>query len=154
MTTTDDATRAAYIAQSEWLGASAAQQAASWLVLSVAQARTILDRDTCNNAAADLRAPDLSGEWADDLTPDQLAYDIGLTREHLIVCADDLVDKLADAWEHGRDLVWWDAVRAVALRLTGELAAAQRLEGAVEHSVNALESIADDVHRGRVRGMT
>src|SRR6266511_3507578 len=83
MTTTDDATRAAYIAQSEWLGASAAQQAASWLVLSVAKASAILDRDTCNDAVADLRAPDLSGEWADDLTPDQLAQEIGLTREHL-----------------------------------------------------------------------
>jgi len=43
--------------------------------------------------------------------------------------------------------VWWDAVRAVALRLTGEIAAAQRLEGVVEHNVNALESIADDEHR-------
>jgi hypothetical protein len=147
MTTTDDATRAAYVAQSEWLGASAAQQAASWLVLSVAQARAILNRDTCNDAVSDLPAPSLSGEWADDLTPDLLAQEVGLTREHLTVCADDFVDELTDAWEQGRDLVWWDAVRAVALRLTGEIAAALRLEDVIDHNVNALEAIADDEHR-------
>lgn len=144
--TTTEATRAAYLARSRWLGVDAALSAASWLVLSETQARSILD-DTDPVVLDAIAEPNLSGEWADDLIPDLLAEEVGLTRDGLHIACDELVNEIADAWEDGRDLVWWDAVQAVALRILGDIPAALRIEAASEATVKALENRADDHHR-------
>ena len=45
---------------------------------------------------------------------------------------DDVIDAVADAWEQGRDLVWADAVRAVAYRTLGDITTAFAIELANE----------------------
>lgn len=54
------------------------------------------------------RAPDLSGEYADDPTPDSLARDLGLPADD--PRADWLVDELATAYEDGVASSFWPAV--------------------------------------------
>src|SRR5687767_10936452 len=105
--TYDGATRLAWLAQSKWLGADAALAAASWLMLSVDQAKSVLE-DIDPAVLDEINEPNLSGEWADSLTPALLAEELGLTRDELTVCAegDEAINELATAWEEGRDLVW------------------------------------------------
>lgn len=139
MTTYDEATQAAWLAQSKWLGADAALAAATWLTLSVEQARSVLD-DIDPAVLDDINEPNLSGEFADELTPDLLADEVGLTRDELTICpeGDELVEAIATAWEEGRDLVWSNAVQAYALRLLGDIPAALRVEQANEATVTEL----------------
>jgi hypothetical protein len=136
---TTDATRTGMLAQSRWLGADAALTAVSWVIMSGSDAASLLgDADP---AAMDrYREPDLSGEFADDLTPDSLAEQVGLTRDELCICPDEaeLRDALADAWEEGRDLVWGNALQAVALRILGHVDQAARVETDAERTVERL----------------
>lgn len=149
MTTYDEATRAAWLAQSCWLGADAALAGASWLILSSEQARSVLD-DIDPLVLDDIREPNLSGEWADDLTPELLAEQVGLTRDEVMFCPDDdqIVSELADAWEEGRDLVWSDAVQAVALRTLGDVEAALRVEQAIEVTTTELRLHSEHLEQG------
>jgi hypothetical protein len=133
----------AWIAQSRYLGADAALAAASWLILSDQQARSILD-DIDPLVLDDLGEPNLSGEWADDLTPELLAEEVGLTRDEVTFCPDgaDVVAELATVWEQGRDLVWWDAVQATALRTLGDIPRALEVESRNERKLDELRKAA------------
>lgn len=122
------------LAHARYLGADAALAAASWLILSETQARSILD-DIDPEVVDAIGEPNLSGEWADDPTPGNLYYEVtGETDPG----DGDLVAELCDAWEEGRDLVWADALQAVALRTLGDVIRALDVEQRNEHNIKVL----------------
>lgn len=136
----------AYRAQARYLGADAAMAAASWLLLSLSQARSVLD-DIDPMVLDAIAEPNLSGEWADDLTPDLLAEEVSRDVDGRNVSCTELVNDIAEAWEEGRDLVWWDAVQGVALRTLGDIPAALRIEDANERTTERLRHRADCAYR-------
>jgi hypothetical protein len=85
------------------LGRGCALSAASWTVdgnADLHHARKVLTMLEDGDPAADdylPRRPNLSGEWADDPTPQSLAEDITGLED----IDSDLVDRLAEAWEAG-----------------------------------------------------
>lgn len=103
-------------------GCSDARAAASWIVdgnTDVEAARRLIRMIEDGDPAADdymPRRPDLSGEFADDLTPDSLAEEI--------TGADDieaeLVDQLASAYEQGVSDTFGDACETELRRFVGE----------------------------------
>ena len=129
---------ATYEAEARYLGADAAMAAVSWLEMSEGDATSILG-DVDPMVLDNYEPPNLSGEWADDPTPASLANDVlGLRwtpddvgqANHA-----DVENIIAEAWEQGRDEVWWNALLAHALRTLGRsddaLKAGQRLESVV-----------------------
>lgn len=131
----------AWLAQARYLGADAALAAASWLTMSEADARSILD-DVDPEVMDRYPAPNLSGEFADDPTPDSLTLEItGLSSwQHE---RDEPAQEIADAWEEGRDSVWDDALQAHALRLLGEVQRALEVERTNEAWVDTLRHQAE-----------
>lgn len=85
------------------MGQQAGRNAASWAAdgnTTQEHARKVLRMLADGNPEAwDFlpNHPDLSGEWADDLTPNALAYSLGV--DHLENM--DAVEALSDAWEAG-----------------------------------------------------
>lgn len=134
-----DATRAGMLAQARWLGADAALTATSWLVMSVSDAKAILS-DIDPEVVDRYPEPNLSGEFADDLTPELLAIEVGLTHDRSTIApeGEELREAIATAWEEGRDLVWSSAVQAVALRILGHVDQAMTIETANERTVARL----------------
>lgn len=136
----------AWLAQSRWLGADAALAAVTWVEMSEGDAWSIL-ADVDPEVMDRYPEPDLNGEWADSPTPDSVAIDVGLTRDELTICPDgaDVVDAIATAWEEGRDLVWVDALQAVALRVVGHVDRALTVERENERRVTGLREVAGEV---------
>lgn len=54
------------------------------------------------------RESPLSGEWADDVTMEQIARNVGYTTHHADTAEElaDARDELADAWERGYNDAW------------------------------------------------
>lgn len=125
-----------HLAHARYLGADAALAAASWLTMSEADARSILD-DVDPEVMDRHPEPNLSGEFADDPTPRTLAREvIGAHSDDGDSCLfDELEDAIATAWEDGRDAVWSDALEATALRALGDVARALEVEAANEATV-------------------
>lgn len=111
-----------FIAQARCRGAEAAMAAASWLEMSESDARSILE-DVDPAALDGYEPPNLSGEWADDPTPQSL-YDDIVGRD--LVPTYEALDALASAWEEGRDSVWVGALQVHALRVLDRTTATRR----------------------------
>jgi hypothetical protein len=129
------------LAQARYLGADAALAAASWVVMSENDAKSILE-DVDPMVLDNYREPDLSGEWGDDSTRDSLTFEV--TGLSLQADRDVIADAIAGAWEEGRDLVWSDALDAVALRTLGHVEAALTLERDNERRVAQLHEGGND----------
>ena len=81
--------------------------------------------------------PNLSGQRPCDQTRIGLADDVlGIDPANPI--PEDVLDALADAWEQGRDLVWADALRAIAHRTLGNITTALAIERANERIADRL----------------
>jgi hypothetical protein len=99
-----EAERLGFIETARLRGVEDAESAATWATdgnMSIERARDILARlQLCDSYSEDLPArPNLSGEWADDLTPQRLFEQIIGEPERT---ADyELMDQLADAYEEG-----------------------------------------------------
>lgn len=134
---------AGWLAQSTYLGADCAMAVATWVDMSESDARSILG-DVDPAVLDAIGAPNLSGEYADDVTPASLVEDIGLTRDELTICPDgvEIREAIAAAWEAGRDLLWGDALAARALRVLGDVARACEVEQRNEHNVDVLREVA------------
>lgn len=132
-----DDIREPLLARARYLGADAALAAASWVTMSESDARSILD-DVDPEVVDRYPEPNLSGEFADDPTPDSLAREITGTADGGWVYDVYMTDEIATAWEEGRDLVWADALQGVALRLLGDVVRALDVEQRNESTVNAL----------------
>jgi hypothetical protein len=139
MATTREATRTRVLARARWLGADAALAAASWVTMPASDAESVLT-DVDPLVLDRYPEPNLSGEFADDLTPDLLAIEVGLTLDGATVGPEgtELVDAIADAWEDGRDLVWSDALQAIALRILGRIDRALTVEQTNERTIARL----------------
>lgn len=125
MVTETDAER-----QARYLGVDAALTAASWLQMTENDARSVLG-DVDPAVLDNYPAPNLSGEWADDPTPNSLFHELmGGAPESSD--DDDMRDALADAWVEGVESVWSDALEAHALRVLGNVDAALRIERDLE----------------------
>jgi hypothetical protein len=126
--------------RARYLGADAALTAASWIVMSESDARSILS-DVDPMVLDSYPEPNLSGGWADDLTPAILYREVtGVT---VALATAEQVDEIADAWEEGRDAVWSDALRAHALRLLGDIPRALEVERATEAYVSSLRAASE-----------
>lgn len=128
-----------YRAQAKYQGADAALVTASWVIMSEADARSFLN-DVDDEVMDRYREPNLYGEFADDPTPNTLALEI-VGHAELAAYEDDggeIESALASAWEEGRDLVWADALQAVALRTLGDVIRALEVEQRNEHIVKVL----------------
>lgn len=138
---TVDRERCRQIAHARYLGADAALAAASWVILSDDDARSILDDiDPEVLDRAGVAEPNLSGEWADEETPAMLWREV--TGVSVAYATRAEVDALADAWEDGRDEVWHKALQGVALRTLGTVGTAVRVESEVEATVSGLRTMA------------
>ena len=83
------------ISAAKKLGTEAGVNAASWVELNAGEAVIIVRIFAGVDPAVynALRYPNLSGEYADDLTPQSLAEDIGIEYD------DDRLDDACSAWE-------------------------------------------------------
>lgn len=96
------------------LGCEHARNAASWTVDGASReycARLLAMLDAGDPAVRDFlpREPDLSGEWADDLTPFALAQEVGAEASE--------IDVVADAYMLGVSETFEDACVAELLRV-------------------------------------
>jgi hypothetical protein len=126
-----------HLATARYLGADAALAAAETATFGMTayQARALLS-PAADDDESPYVEPNLSGEWADDLTPAILYREVtGVTTA---LATPDEVDAVAEAWEEGRDAVWGDALQAHALRLLGDIQTALELERDLENRVDAL----------------
>lgn len=115
-----------HLDQAYRLGADTALSVATWATMGEREALYFATGDDVDPEVLDrFPAPDLSGGWADDATPDSLYR--GIVGEDVGEDTDGR-DALADAWEAGRDAVWSDALQAFALRLRGDIPAAMAIE--------------------------
>ena len=103
-----------YEDQAREMGRQAARNALTWVELSEADARSIVD--DVDPAVMDCYSgPNLSGEWADDPTPTSLAVDImGQDWEPSPDEQIDVEDAIADAWQEGVDEVWYEGLDRLA----------------------------------------
>jgi hypothetical protein len=118
---------------------------AAHLILTDDETRRVLDEDYST-----IQPPDLSGQWADDPTPQSLAAEIIDTHTLTNASPDqlaDIQDALADAREAGRDALWNDAVPATAYRHLGHIDDALRLERRNETAADRLRAEADNQRR-------
>lgn len=94
-----------HLAEARQMGVDAALAAASWIIDGNTPDdhihRMVAWIDDCDPRADDYlpRRPDLSGEWADDLTPNSLARDI--LGGDLDDDDPEWIDAICDAWETG-----------------------------------------------------
>jgi len=102
--------------ESQRMGRDAGQNAAEWWAQDAVGGRnTNTRRDIAKGAQALLEdfpigwpdAPNLSGEWADSMTPQKLISELGLDADD--VTGEDVADICA-AWEDGADGAFYDAV--------------------------------------------
>jgi hypothetical protein len=107
-------------------GGSDARGAATWTVdgnTGWAHARKVLTMIQDGDPAVDdclPRRPDLSGEFADELTPDRLAEEV--TGQDAGDIEDELVDRLATAYEYGVSETFEHAVERELMLAVGDLA--------------------------------
>jgi hypothetical protein len=126
-----------HLAHARYLGADAAMAAATWLEVSEADAQSILD-DVDPEVMDRYDGPNLSGEWADDPTPQSIAREVGANDGDIAFYGIDLLDDVATAWESGRDDVWGDALQAHALRVVGRIDDALKVERDLESRVSRM----------------
>ena len=102
--------------EAQRMGRDAGQNAAEWWAQDAVGGRnTNTRRDIAKGARALLEdfpigwpdAPNLSGEWADSMTPQKLISELGLDADDLT--GEDVADICA-AWEDGADGAFNDAV--------------------------------------------
>jgi hypothetical protein len=101
---------------------------ASWIILDEDDAVAVLD-DIDSAVPEGWPGPNLSGQWADEPTPESLLHDLGL-EPHLV--AADHAEALCDAWQNAADEVFARALDAVALRTLGRIAEALEIERLLE----------------------
>lgn len=105
----------AYLARAARLGRERGTSAAGWAFdgnTSDENYRTFLTMiDDGDPALGDVYTPPawLSGEWADDPTPDTLGAEIGLDRPD-----PDYLDEIATAYEDAADAAYWAELERVA----------------------------------------
>jgi hypothetical protein len=128
-----------HVRQARYLGADAALAAASWVEMTEADARSILE-DVDPEVLDRYPEPNLSGEWADDPTPVSLAHEVGANDGDIAFWSGNLLDPISEAWEEGRDAVWSDALQAHALRTLGRIDDALTVERQLEARVAELRT--------------
>jgi hypothetical protein len=105
---------------------------ASWIVMSDEEARSVLD--DVDPAVLDRWTwPNLSGEFADDPTPESLLLELGVASDDpsegwCVTCTEDV----CAAWQEAADEVFSDAIQAVALRTLGHVEEALAIERDLE----------------------
>lgn len=128
--------REAWTARAAYLGADAGASVTP--ILSYQDAEQILaDGRTIDEI---VRRPDLSGEYADDLTPESLALDIA---GDAAIGDDDLAQELAEAFENGVDVTFNLTVLASARRIQGRIESAQWFEMTADDLMGNVLSAAD-----------
>jgi hypothetical protein len=136
----DDPDVEAAEAKAKYQGADAAMAASTWVEgMSESDARSILidvDPEVLDRYGS---GPDLSGQWADDPTPDSLTAEI-LGADHYARAI--VSDRIAEAFEAGVDAVWSDALEAHALRVLGQVDDALQAERQLEDRVAAFRKAA------------
>jgi hypothetical protein len=69
-------------------------------------------QERANGSTGPQEAP-LSGEWADGLTPRDVARNVGWDPQEMIPYSEgDAVDELADAWERGYNDAWAHSIES------------------------------------------
>lgn len=94
-------------------GADAGRAAASWIFdgnSSEESYRRILKgiEDGDPEIMDQFRVPNLSGEWADDPTPQSLAEDYGIEGR------DDVLDEICSAWEDAASTAFYAEIERIA----------------------------------------
>lgn len=113
------------------LGADHALAVASWVVMNEDEARLVLD--DIDPAVLDTWTwPNLSGEFADDLTPDTVVRDLGIDPADPSEWCQTCTDEVCAAWQESAESTFSDALQAVALRTLGHVDDALRLERQIE----------------------
>lgn len=121
-------------AEAKRLGADRALTMASWLPpMGENSARSILD-DVDPEIMDSVTWPSLSGEMADDPTPDGLYDNLGMTDDEVEALRRDqmLTDIICGAWEDEASEVFGEALQAHALRLLGHVHRAVQIERELE----------------------
>ena len=96
------------------LGEEMGKAAASWVfdgnTTRETYARVLKGVEDCDPEIMDMyRVPDLSGEWADEMTPQRLANELGIS-----YADDDAVAVACEHWEYGVSDGFWHEVERVA----------------------------------------
>lgn len=141
MTLTTKYERDHYRDQAFYLGADAGASVA--VVLSDTEAAQLASHGA---APSDIvRRPDLSGEWADDLTADSLVDSLHVWGDTEAERDDraSLRDELAQVYEEGVDATFGDHVRSMAYRTVGRVDRALNVERMVDDLVTRLRRSAE-----------
>jgi len=98
------------------MGIEAGNNAASWVELDEDTARSILT-DVDPEVWDRFNTPNLSGEWADDPTPQSLVRDLGYEVDEL---EDWQVDEICSVWEDAASETFSTKVHEIAYNLIGD----------------------------------
>jgi hypothetical protein len=119
-----------HLTEARYLGADAALCHAGWFCMSEGDALSILD-DVDPKVLDRYPPPALGDEDQRIALAKEVQGDGWVNASHVMY--------LYDAWKQGRDMVWGDALQAVALRVCGEVGRAHQIQLSIDQRVTALQ---------------